>query len=241
MTFEDDTTVEPCGPDCACATSDDATDAEAADDDTRSSNRRGAVGAAAAGAGALSALAGCNSDSGGDTTNATSISGSGTTSADTGGSEETESISFTLNGEERTFNVSPDTPLLYVLRNEAGMNGPKFGCGLSQCGACTTLLGDNAIRSCVTPVSSVNGKEVTTTSGLGSTEDPSALQQAFIDQQAAQCGYCISGMIMEAESFLRENTDPSRQEIKQALNGHLCRCGTHNRIVDAVEQAAGER
>lgn len=241
MTSEDkfDRQTEPCGPDCACAASNDSDESETSGS---SRNRRTAV-SAAAGAGALSALAGCNFGSSGDEGNETTSANteSQTTAGGLSDSRNTESITFTLNGEKKTFDVDPQTELLYVLRDEAGEKGPKFGCGLSQCGACTVLLGDNAIRSCVTPVKSVAGKEITTTSGLGTKENLGSLQQAFIDQQAAQCGYCISGMILESEAFLRQNSNPSKDEIKQALDGHLCRCGTHNRIVDAVKQAAGDR
>lgn len=242
MSSEENTTrpTEPCGPDCACAASNDSDDSET----SGSGRKRGAVASAAAGAGALSALAGCNSNSSGSAgneTNTTSGDTGSTTTTSGSSSGNTESITFTLNGEQQTFDVDPQTELLYVLRDMASEKGPKFGCGLSQCGACTVLLGDNAIRSCVTPVKSVAGKDVTTTSGLGTKDNPSSLQQAFIDNQAAQCGYCISGMIMESESFLRKNSNPSKDDIKQALDGHLCRCGTHNRIVDAVKQAAGSR
>jgi nicotinate dehydrogenase subunit A len=134
--------------------------------------------------------------------------------------------------------VSGDTPLLYVLRNDLGLNGPKFGCGLSQCGACAVLRDGVEIRSCVTPVASVTGSEITTCEGLGSPDKPHPLQAAFIAEQAAQCGYCISGMIVAAASLLKQNPKPSRADIKSGMDGHLCRCGTHLRIVRAIERAA---
>lgn len=147
-------------------------------------------------------------------------------------------VELTLNGETRTFDVDGETPLLYVLRNEAELNGPKFGCGLSQCGACTVQMDGDAVRSCVTPVSDAEGTEVTTLSGLGSRTDPHPIQEAFIEEQAAQCGYCVSGMIMQSKALLDENPDPSDEEIRSALEGNLCRCGTHSRILSAVKRAA---
>jgi nicotinate dehydrogenase subunit A len=129
--------------------------------------------------------------------------------------------------------------LLYALRDDLGLRGPKFGCGLSQCGACTVVMDGTAVRSCVTPVSAVGNAKIVTLEGLGSAEHPHPLQQAFIDEQAAQCGYCINGMIMTAKAFLDQNPHPSRDDIKQALNNNLCRCGTHMRIVRAVQRAAG--
>jgi nicotinate dehydrogenase subunit A len=148
-------------------------------------------------------------------------------------------LQINVNGGSHNVTATPETPLLYVLRNELNLKGPRFGCGLAECGACTVQLDGKAIRSCITPVSSAAGKNVKTLEGLGTLAKPSKLQQAFIDQQAAQCGYCISGMIMEAEAFLRSKSKPSVAEIKNALNGHLCRCGTHYRIVRAVQAAAG--
>lgn len=153
--------------------------------------------------------------------------------------EPNGSLQITVNGRSHGVQATPDTPLLYVLRNELQLNSPRFGCGLSQCGACTVLVGDTAIRSCVTKVSSVAGKSITTLEGLGSSAKPGRLQQAFINEQAAQCGYCINGMIMEAQALLKAKPRPSVAEIKTALNGHLCRCGTHMRIVRAVQRAAG--
>lgn len=147
-------------------------------------------------------------------------------------------LTITVNGQQHDVEATPETPLLYVLRNEMELNGPKFGCGLSQCGACTVLLDGEAIRSCIYPVSDIAGKQVTTLEGLGTEEHPHPLQQAFIDEQAAQCGYCISGMIMTAEAFLRTNPNPDEAAIRQALATNLCRCGTHVRIIRAVQLAA---
>ena len=132
----------------------------------------------------------------------------------------------------------PDTPLLYVLRNELGFHGPRFGCGLGQCGACTVLMDGAAIRSCVTPLSAVGDAKIVTLEGLGTPEAPSAVQKAFITEQAVQCGYCINGMIMQSTAFLARNKAPTEAEIKQELAGNLCRCGTHLRIVRAVQRAA---
>jgi len=134
--------------------------------------------------------------------------------------------------------VDASTPLLYVLRNDLNLNGPRFGCGLAQCGACTVLVNGLPVRSCVTPVSAVATAEVTTLEGLGGRDDPHPVQKAFIAEQAAQCGYCSNGMIMAAASLLAHNPDPSDNEIRQALAGHLCRCGTHTRILKAVRRAA---
>lgn len=130
-------------------------------------------------------------------------------------------------------------PLLYVLRNDLGFNGPKYGCGLGQCGACTVLLNGTPVRSCVTPVSAAVGSEVTTLEGLGTPDQPHPLQQAFLTEQAAQCGYCINGMIMTAAGLLRRNPKPTDLQIREALAGNLCRCGTHVRILRAIKRAAG--
>ncbi|HEY4024867.1 MAG TPA: (2Fe-2S)-binding protein [Candidatus Dormibacteraeota bacterium] len=146
-----------------------------------------------------------------------------------------------VNGGDHAVSATPDTPLLYVLRNEVGLNGPHFGCGFAECGACTVQVDGRAVRSCVTRVGDVGGREVTTLEGLGTPGHPHPLQQAFIDQQAAQCGYCISGMIMESAAMLRSNPKPSDADIRTALSGHLCRCGTHYRILRAVRAAAGVR
>ncbi len=148
-------------------------------------------------------------------------------------------ISLNVNGETHPVQAQPDSMLLYVLRDNLGLRGPKFGCGLSQCGACTVLMDGKAIRSCVTPVSAVGAAKIVTLEGLGTPEHPHPLQQAFIEEQAAQCGYCINGMIMQAASLLRQNPRPTRGDIKKALNGNLCRCGTHMRILRAVGRPAG--
>jgi nicotinate dehydrogenase subunit A len=146
-----------------------------------------------------------------------------------------------LNVNGRTVSVAvddPDTPLLYVLRNEIGLHGPRFGCGLGQCGACTVHVDGAAVRSCVTPLSSVTGR-IVTLEGLGTDAAPHPVQQAFVDEQAVQCGYCINGMIMQSAAFLARNPKPSEQQIKAELANNLCRCGTHLRIVRAVMRAAG--
>ncbi len=143
-----------------------------------------------------------------------------------------------VNGAIRTVRTDADTPLLYVLRNDFELNGPKFGCGLSQCGACTVIIDGKATRSCVTPCANAVGKTITTLEGLGTLDKLHPLQKAFLDEQAAQCGYCTNGMIMTAKAFLDTKPNPTATEIKQALAGNLCRCGTHNRIVRAVQRAA---
>lgn len=149
-----------------------------------------------------------------------------------------ESITLNVNGQEHAIEAEPDSMLLYALRDNLQLHGPKFGCGLSQCGACTVLMDGAATRSCVTPLSAVKGHKITTLEGLGTIANPHPLQQAFIDEQAAQCGYCINGMIMTAKALLDKNPHPSEDDIKKALNGNLCRCGTHMRIVRAVARAA---
>ncbi len=143
-----------------------------------------------------------------------------------------------VNGKPEAVNVDADTPLLYVLRDDLALNGPKFGCGLGQCGACTVHVDGVATRSCLLPVSTLAGKAITTLEGLGSTGKPAKLQQAFIDEQAVQCGYCVNGMIMTSAALLATNPKPSDAEIKGALAGNLCRCGTHQRICAAVKRAA---
>src|SRR3982751_2504972 len=143
-----------------------------------------------------------------------------------------------VNGKYRSVQATPDTPLLYVLRNEFHLHGPRFGCGLAQCGACTVHLDGKAIRSCVTPVAGALGKPITTLEGLGTEAKPHALQKAFIDQQAAQCGYCTNGMIMAASAFLKVTPRPTEEQIKAAMTPWLCRCGTHFRIVAAIQQAS---
>ena len=147
---------------------------------------------------------------------------------------------FTLkvNGTGRSVRAEPATPLLYVLRNDLGLNGAKFGCGQAQCGACSVLIDGIERRSCVYPVSAVGKGNITTLEGLGTLQRPSALQRAFIDEQACQCGFCSSGMIMAAQALLARKPRPSESEVKQALEGHLCRCGAHNRIVRAVLRAS---
>ena len=144
-----------------------------------------------------------------------------------------------VNGTQRDISVEGDTPLLYVLRNDLELNGPKFGCGLAQCGACTVLIDGKAVRSCVTPVSAVKGA-VETIEGLGTEEKLHPIQKAFIEEQACQCGYCGNGMVMSAKALLASNPRPTNEEIRKALNGHLCRCASHNRIVRAVQKAAKE-
>src|SRR3989441_10300391 len=148
-----------------------------------------------------------------------------------------DTLEITVNGRRHGVTAAADTPLLYVLREELALNGPKFGCGLSQCGACTVHIGDRAARSCVTPVSTVRGP-VTTLEGPGTREHPHPLQQAFIAEQAAQCGYCINGMLMTAAALLKTTPRPTEAEIRHALDGNLCRCGTHMRILRAVRRAA---
>jgi nicotinate dehydrogenase subunit A len=147
---------------------------------------------------------------------------------------------FTLrvNGTARSVRVEPDTPLLYVLRNDLGLSGAKFGCGQAQCGACSVLIDGIEQRSCVYPVRAASKGSITTIEGLGTAQQPSALQRAFIHEQACQCGYCSNGMIMAAQALLARNPKPSEAEVKQALEGHLCRCGAHNRIVRAVLRAS---
>ena len=149
---------------------------------------------------------------------------------------------FTLrvNGEVKTVSVEPDTPLLYVLRNDLELNGPKFGCGLAQCGACTVLLDGKPVRSCVLLVSVAAKGNVTTIEGLGTPDKLHPLQAAFIAEQACQCGYCGNGMVMTSKALLDANPNPTEAQIKQALNGHLCRCASHNRIVRAVQRASKE-
>ncbi len=136
--------------------------------------------------------------------------------------------------------AEPDTPLLYVLRNDLGLNGPKFGCGLGQCGACAAIVGEKLARTCSTTLRDVGEDKITTLEGLGTAQRPHPLQSSFIDEQAAQCGYCSNGMIMAAKVLLDRNRNPSEDEIKEALSDQLCRCGVHNRVVRAVRRAAKE-
>jgi nicotinate dehydrogenase subunit A len=149
-------------------------------------------------------------------------------------------LDLQVNGRSYAVEAEADTPLLYILRNDLQLNGPRFGCGLAQCGACTVIVRDAAVRSCVTPVGTVQGVEVTTLEGLGTMDDPHPIQQCFIDEQAAQCGYCINGMIMTAKAFVDHNPAATDSEIRQALDGNLCRCGTHLRILRAVRRYAEE-
>jgi nicotinate dehydrogenase subunit A len=147
-------------------------------------------------------------------------------------------IEFTLNGSAVSVDVDPQTSLLEVIRNDLELNGPKFGCGLSQCGACAVLLDGESIRSCVTPVVSIAGKAVTTLEGLGNAEHPHPLQSAFIEEQAIQCGYCANGVIITAAALLARNPGASDHEVRQALSGHLCRCGAQPRMLKAIARAA---
>jgi nicotinate dehydrogenase subunit A len=149
----------------------------------------------------------------------------------------TDTLEIQVNGRRHRVEAAPDTPLLYVLRNELGLNGPKFGCGLGQCGACTVHLGGEAVRSCITPASAAASKPVTTVEGLGTAERPHVVQQAFIEEQAAQCGYCINGMVMSAAALLAKTPAPTDRQVREALDGNLCRCGTHMRILRAVRRA----
>jgi nicotinate dehydrogenase subunit A len=149
-------------------------------------------------------------------------------------------FSLRVNGKSQVVEADADMPLLYALRNDLQLNGPKFGCGLAQCGACTVIIEGNAIRSCVTPVSAAQNKPVTTLEGLGTTKKMHKIQQAFVDEQAVQCGYCINGMIMSTKALLDKNPKPSDSQIKEALAGNLCRCGTHLRILRAVKRASGQ-
>jgi nicotinate dehydrogenase subunit A len=148
-------------------------------------------------------------------------------------------LTLHVNGQTQRVDVNdPDIPLLYLLRDHLSLKGPRFGCGLGQCGACTVLLDGQATRSCVTPASSVGDGKIVTLEGLGTPERPHPLQQAFIDEQAVQCGYCINGMIMQSAALLQQNPHPSVDDTRQALAGNLCRCGTHLRILRAVQRAA---
>ena len=147
-------------------------------------------------------------------------------------------VNLKVNGVSHSVPAEPDTPLLYVLRNDLALNAAKFGCGLAQCGACTVLIDGKAVRSCDAPIGNLGNAEITTLEGLGTVDKPHALQKAFTDEQAAQCGYCISGMIMSAKELLDRKPGASETEVRTALAGNLCRCGTHNRIIGAVLRAA---
>lgn len=147
-------------------------------------------------------------------------------------------MTLKVNGQEHRIEADADTPLLYVLREELQLNAAKFGCGLGQCGSCTVIVDGKPVLSCVTPLLLLEGKQVTTLEGLGSIEHPAPIQRAFIEEQAAQCGYCIPGMMMRAQALLQDNSRPTDAEIRAALEPNLCRCGTHMRILRAVHRAA---
>jgi len=148
-----------------------------------------------------------------------------------------DQLTITVNGAPHVVEATPDTPLLYVLRNELELNGPLFGCGLEQCGACMVLRGAEAVKSCMLPVSAVAGSQITTLEGLGTGDEPHPVQQAFIEEQAAQCGYCSPGMIVAAAALLWRRPHPTAEQIGAALDGNLCRCGSHARILRAVRRA----
>jgi nicotinate dehydrogenase subunit A len=147
-------------------------------------------------------------------------------------------ITLTINGRSHQIDVDPATPLLYVLRNQLQLNGAKFGCGLGQCGACTVLLDNQPVFSCLVPMSALHGRKVRTLEGFGTVDKPGPVQRAFIEEQAAQCGFCIPGMIVRAHALLERNPSPTPAQIRRHLNPNLCRCGTHMRILRAVEKAA---
>jgi nicotinate dehydrogenase subunit A len=151
------------------------------------------------------------------------------------------SVPLNVNGRATAVEVDdPDMPLLYALRNDLGLHGPRFGCGLGQCGSCTVHVDGEAVRSCITPLSTVGpGQRIVTLEGLGSPENPHRVQKAFMDEQAVQCGYCINGMIMQAAAFLAKSPKPTEAEIKEAMANNICRCGTHVRILRAVKRASG--
>jgi nicotinate dehydrogenase subunit A len=147
-------------------------------------------------------------------------------------------ISLKVNGKSRVVEADPSTPLLYVLRGNLELHGPRFGCGLGQCGACTVLVDGNTARSCMLPASAVQNKSITTLEGLGSVAHPHAIQAAFVEEQAAQCGYCMNGMVMGAKALLDKNPHPTVTDIKRSLNSYLCRCGTHLRVIRAIQRVA---
>jgi nicotinate dehydrogenase subunit A len=155
--------------------------------------------------------------------------------------EDMSSISLRVNGAAHVVDVDRETPLLYVLSDELHLRGPKFGCGLGQCGACTVIMDGRAVRSCVTPVGGVNHAEIVTLEGLGTPEKPHPIQQAFIDEEAAQCGFCLSGVILSAKAFLDKNPKATDDEIRQALTGVLCRCFVHARMLRAIQRYAETR
>ncbi|MBI4468972.1 MAG: (2Fe-2S)-binding protein [Acidobacteria bacterium] len=145
-------------------------------------------------------------------------------------------INLKVNGRTHILDVDPTAPLLYILRNDLTLNGPRFGCGLGQCGACTVIIEGEAIRSCITPVATVEGFQITTLEGLGTAVNPHPIQKAFIDQQAAGCGYCMNGMMITAKAFLDQNPKATQAQIIEALDANLCRCATHIRVLKAVQQ-----
>ena len=150
-------------------------------------------------------------------------------------------IEFNVNGKDQAVNADLNTPLLYVLRNDLELHGPRFGCGLGQCGACTILMDGRTVRSCSLPVSYARGRSITTLEGLGGTAHPHPIQAAFIEEQAAQCGYCMNGMILGAKALLDKTPHPTVADIKRALNSYICRCGSHLRVVRAIQRAAGRK
>jgi nicotinate dehydrogenase subunit A len=149
-------------------------------------------------------------------------------------------VTLIVNGRTHTVDVDPSTPLLYLLSDDLALNGPKFGCGLGQCGACTVIAGGQAIRSCITPVGTMAGAEITTIEGLGTVERLHPIQKAFVDEQAMQCGFCVNGVIMTAKALLDRNPKASDPELKQALAGVLCRCAAHTRMMRAIKRYARE-
>lgn len=150
-------------------------------------------------------------------------------------------IEFNVNGKDQAVNADLNTPLLYVLRNDLELHGPRFGCGLGQCGACTILMDGRTVRSCSLPVSYARDRSITTLEGLGGTAHPHPIQAAFIEEQAAQCGYCMNGMILGAKALLDKTPHPTVADIKRALNSYICRCGSHLRVVRAIQRAAGRK
>lgn len=148
-------------------------------------------------------------------------------------------ITLTVNGAAQALELEADMPLLYALRNHLNLNGAKYGCGLGQCGACTVIVDDQPVFACLTPCAGLEGKKIRTVESLGSAEKPGPLQAAFIDKQAAQCGYCIAGMLMRAQTLLERDPHPDEQTIREHMAGNLCRCGTHLRIIEAIKQVAG--
>ena len=147
-------------------------------------------------------------------------------------------MTLKVNGQDHQIDVEPDTPLLYVLRDDLKLNAAKYGCGLGQCGSCTVIVDGRAVLSCVTPMILLEGKQVTTLEGLGTASEPAPIQRAFMVEQAAQCGYCIAGIMMRAQALLQRNSRPTNEQIRSELEPHLCRCGTHMRILRAVHRAA---